>query len=155
MPSGGARSRSGPPAQRDSLRHGRNGDNWQHLPRSGREGDPPAWPLTRPNKFERETWEREWRRPQAIAWEALGWEVQVALYVRTLRAAAGPKATSGNTTNLLRQMVNLGLTEDGMARNRWVIDGGPVEVQRPRPATSTARDRIRMIQGGARDAAAS
>jgi hypothetical protein len=152
--SGGARSRSGPAPDRSAVRRGRQGDHGIHLPAEGRQGETPDWPLNRPTKFEREVWEREWRRPQAVMWERRGWEVQVALYVRTLRQAASVKASAGTTTNLLRQMVNLGLTDDGLARNGWVIDDGPAPAAPRRPATSTAKDRIRLIQGGA-DAAAS
>lgn len=149
MSSGGARSRSGPTRDPNAIRRGRNGDSGlTPLPVSGREGDPPAWPLARPSKFERETWEREWRRPQAIMWEKLGWEVQVALYVRTMRQATSPKASAGATTNLLRQMVNLGLTEDGMARNRWRIVDEPAAAAAPRRAPSTsAKDRLKVIGG--------
>lgn len=149
MPSGGARSRSGPAPSR-------GGSGWIHLPAAGREGETPEWPLGRVTKFEREVWEREWRRPQAVMWERHGWEVQVALYVRTLRAASMPKASSATTTNLLRQMVNLGLTDEGLARNGWVIDAGPVAAKAPpRAATSSAKDRIRLLQGGGADARAS
>ena len=135
--SGGARSRSGPPRTRGALRRGNAGDDLMHLDPAGRQDDPPAWPLSRPVRFELETWAREWRRPQAIAWERLGWEVQVALYVRTLRQASSPKASAGTTTNLLRQMVNLGLTEDGMARNRWAIAPSPTASGQVRPAVVT------------------
>lgn len=154
MPSGGPRSRSGPAPQRGALRN-RGRDGWTALPVTGREGETPLWPLGRSTKFEREMWEREWRRPQAVMWERLGWDVQVALYVRTLRAANGPKATSGNTTNLLRQMANLGLTEDGMARNRWYIADEPAAKPAPRrEPTTTAKDRLKLIAGGS-DARAS
>jgi hypothetical protein len=147
--SGGARTRSGPVRDRGAIRRGRNGDSGlTDLPISGREGDAPTWPLGRPAKFERETWEREWRRPQAIMWEKLGWEVQVALYVRTMRQATSAKASAGSTTNLLRQMVNLGLTEDGMARNRWRIVDEPAAATAPRRAPSTsAKDRLKVIGG--------
>lgn len=154
MTSGGARVRSGPPPQRGAVRRGRSSDDWLHLSKAGRPGDPPPWPLPNSTKFERETWEREWRRPQAIAWEILGWEVQVALYVRTLRLASGPKAPATRMATLQTQMDNLGLTHGGLAKNHWVIDEGPVEVTRARPSSTSARDRIRMLQGGA-DAAAS
>jgi hypothetical protein len=152
MPSGGARSRSGPIRNPGAIRHGRDGDHagWVSLPASGREEDPPAWPLGRATKFERETWASEWQRPQAIAWERLGWTVQVALYVRTLSAAARPKASAGTTTNLLRQMENLGLTEAGMARNRWrIVEDAPAAATVRRPAGASARDRLTMISGGA------
>ncbi len=154
MPSGGARSRSGPPRQRGALRRGAMGDDLMHLDPRGRQGDPPPWPLSRAVKFELDTWAREWSRPQAIAWERSGWEIQVALYVRTLRMASSPKASAGTTTNLLRQMENLGLTEAGMARNRWAIAPAPASSAPARPAGSTAKDRLRSIQGG-RDEAAS
>ena len=152
MPSGGARSRSGPPRQRDAIRNGRGGDSgWIHLPAAGRAGDPPPFPLPRPSRFELETWAREWTRPQAVMWERRGWEVQVALYVRTLRQAASPKASGSTTTNLLRQMVNLGLTDDGLARNKWIVDDGPpAAAPAPRrPASSSARDRLALLRGGA------
>jgi len=155
MTSGGARARSGPPRDPGAIRRGRTGDSGMTpLPASGREGEAPPWPLARPNKFERETWEREWRRPQAVMWERLGWEVQVALYVRTMRQATSSNASAGTMTNLLRQMVNLGLTEDGMARNRWRLVEEPAAAAPRRAATSTAKDRLKMITGGA-DARAS
>jgi len=155
MPSGGARSRSGPPRTRDAIRHGRSGDSgWTHLPAAGRDGPLPEWPLGRSVKLEREIWEREWRRPQAVMWERRGWEVQVAIYVRTLRAASLARSSSATTTNLLRQMVNLGLTDDGLARNRWIIDDQPAAAAPRRPTTSTAKDRLSVLRGGA-DARAS
>ena len=150
-PSGGGRARSGPPRNPASARYGKNPDlsGWVSLPAAGREGDPPAWPLGRSTAFERQTWASEWARPQAIAWERLGWTVQVALYVRTLSAAAKPKASAGTTTNLLRQMENLGLTEAGMARNRWrIVDEAPAAATVRRPAGTSARDRLTSIAGG-------
>ncbi len=64
MPSGGARARSGPVRNPNALRRGRGGDTgFLDLPVAGREGDPPAWPLGRSSKFERETWVTEWQRP--------------------------------------------------------------------------------------------
>jgi hypothetical protein len=86
-------------------------------------------------------------RPQAIMWERLGWEIQVALYVRTMRHASSPKAAAGVTTNLLRQMVNLGLTEDGMARNRWRIVEETASTAPRRAPTSSAKDRLKVIGG--------
>lgn len=83
-------------------------------------------------------------------WERLGWVVQVALYVRTLAAAAKPGSAAGTTTNVLRQMENLGLTEAGMARNRWkIVEDVPAVATVRRPAGTDARDRLTMIAGGA------
>jgi hypothetical protein len=150
MPKGGARSRSGPPPTRGAVRNGRNGDaGWIHLS-ADREGDPPAWPLGRATKFELEQWEREWRRPQAVMWERLGWEIQVALYIRMLRQASGAKMPATLMTNLMSQMVTLGLTGDGLARLRWILpDDAPPEKAAPKRATTaSARDRMRVLEGG-------
>ncbi len=87
-------------------------------------------------------------------WERRGWELQVAIYVRNVRRAMAPKASASLTNGLERQMVNLGLTEAGLARNRWIIDDTPASAAPPRRSTATAKDRIRLIQGGA-DARAS
>jgi hypothetical protein len=106
-------------------------------------------------KFERETWEREWRRPQAVMWERLGWEVQVALYVRTLRQASAGKGGATATTNVLRQMDMLGLSAAGLHGNGWEIAGDITPAPAPRRApTSTAKDRLQVLRGGA-DARAS
>lgn len=149
--SGGARARSGPTRNPGAIRRGKGGDHgWLELPEAGREGEAPAWPLGRSTRFERDTWATEWSRPQAIAWERLGWVIQVALYVRTLAAAARPRASAGTTTNLLRQMENLGLTEAGMLRNRWrIVERAPAAAGVARPSTGTARDRLALLQGGA------
>lgn len=154
--SGGARARSGPARNPNALRRGRGGrSSLIQLPAGGRAGDPPPWPLGRPNKFERETWESEWARPQAVMWERLGWVIQVALYVRTLRQAAVPKAAATTTTNLLRQMDMLGLTAGGMATNGWEISDEPAAAVAPRRAPgATAKDRLSVLSGGA-DARAS
>jgi hypothetical protein len=151
MTSGGARARSGPVRNPNAIRRGRAGDTgFLDLPITGREGEAPAWPLGRASKFERETWTSEWARPQAVAWERLGWTIQVALYVRTLSAAAKPGASAGTTTNLLRQMENLGLTEAGMARNRWrILEAPPAAAATRRPPGISARDRLAVISGGA------
>jgi hypothetical protein len=154
--SGGSRVRSGPPRDPNAIRRGRDGrSGLVQLPAAGREGEPPAWPFPRPTKFELETWAREWARPQAVMWERLGWEVQVALYVRNLRQASSGKGSATTTTNLLRQMDMLGLSDDGMRRKGWeVADGAPVTAAPRRAPTSTAKDRLKVLSGGA-DARAS
>jgi hypothetical protein len=150
MGSGGRRVRSGPSADPGALRRNRPSDRagFVHLPSSGREGEPPPWPLSRPTKFELQRWEIEWRRPEAIMWERLGMEMQVALYVRTLREATKAGAAAARTNGLLRQIDNLGLSVAGRAANRWIIDDqGQTHAPRRAP-TSTAKDRLAVIQGG-------
>jgi hypothetical protein len=148
--SGGARARSGPPPERNAIRNGRAGADWIRLPAAGRKGAPPAWPLTRGVKRELAIWDAEWKRPQAIMWEANGQELEVALYVRTLREAEHPKAAASIRTLLVRMQEHLGLSQPGLARNHWIIDSGAAEPTAapddPRPtATSDARDRMRLV----------
>lgn len=150
MTSGGARARSGPPPDRMALRNGRSGADWIRLPAAGRAGDPPAWPIPRPTKRERELWAELWQTPQALMWEAKGQQLQVALYVRSLREAEKPGASVASRTLLLRQEEYLGLSEPGLARNHWIIDAGvaePAETSGDRDARpipiSDARERLR------------
>lgn len=148
---GGARVRSGPAPQRGALRRERASDRagWIHLPASGREGETPAWPLSRPNAFEVSQWAIEWRRPQAIMWERLGLEIQVAMYVRTLRKAMEPRSADAHTKSLNTMLNSLGLTAAALASFRWVIDEGTAAPAPRRAPTSTAKDRLAVIQGGA------
>lgn len=131
MTSGGARARSGPPPDRNAIRNGRSGADWIRLPASGRQGDPPPWPLPKKTRREGQLWAELWRRPQALMWEAKGQELQVALYARSLREAERAGASVASRTLLLRQEEYLGLSEPGLARNRWVIVEDAAMTDRP------------------------
>ncbi len=155
MTSGGARVRSGPARDPLAIRRGRTPDRsgLVRLPITGREGEPPAWPLPgRPTKFELQRWAVEWAKPQAIMWERLGWELQVALYIRTIRLSLKPEAPAGLTTARLRQEDNLGLSSAGLAAKSWVLEeGAPEAAPAPRrTAGVSAKDRLSVITGGAR-----
>ena len=154
MPSGGARARSGPPPDPNALRRERPSDKaaWTHLPAAGREGDPPAWPLVGQSKREAGLWEAEWRRPQAVMWEADGQQLEVALFVRAVCVAEGRKATSSDRTVVLRFLEGLGISQAGLARNRWVIDDSPPTTKvtsTDDPDRTSAKARFRSIEGGA------
>jgi hypothetical protein len=150
MPSGGARSRSGPAPDRNAIRNGRAGADWIRLPSAGRKGEPPVWPLSRPTKRELALWALEWARPQALMWEANGQQVEVALYVRSLRETERTGASVASRTLIVRQQDALGLNQPGLARNHWIIDSGVAdehaETDAPRPGrTSDARARMRLV----------
>ena len=159
MPKGGARVNSGPPPDPNALRRDRPTDTrgdatgWLRLSAEGRAGDPPEWPLSKALKREVALWEREWKRPQAVAWEKLGLEIEVAVYIRTLVGAEAHDATASTRTLLRQQMDSLGLTVPGMARNRWIIEGA--EAQAPAaPAVTgdaqraSAKARLLKLEGG-------
>lgn len=160
MASGGARARSGPPPDPNALRRDRDASEWTRIP-SARTGPTPPWPLGRATKRELVLWEAEWKRPQAVMWEAYGQFIEVAVYVRHLRESerTGSSATARNL--LIRQMDSLGLTIAGLARNRWIIAADDVvgDDHAPAPPRQTsggpsAKERLAgrgmgVVDGGA------
>lgn len=120
MASGGARVHSGPPPDPNALRRDRDASEWTRIP-SARTGPAPTWPLARATKRELALWDREWARPQAVMWEAYGMANQVAIYVRTLKAAEQPSASAALRNLLARQEDSLGISVAGLRNNRWII----------------------------------
>jgi len=96
-------------------------------------------------------WAQEWKRPQAVIWEANGQEIEVALYVRSLIAAEKNDAATNARTLVKQQQEALGLSLPGLLRNHWKIeDPRPNETQqRPAASASQARNRFRVVTGGA------
>jgi hypothetical protein len=149
----GGHGRSGPPPDPNALRRDRDGSDWIDLPAAGRAGDPPAWPLSRRTKRELAVWEGEWKRPQAVIWEARSQELEVALYVRAVVVSERPRASAADRAVVLRFMEDLGLSQSGLARNRWrIVDGtARPEPRRPRGAGDVVdiRERLKKAaQGG-------
>jgi hypothetical protein len=100
------------------------------LPSTGRPGDPPAWPIKRQSKREKELWARVWATPQAVGWERLGWFDEVAIYVRLLVASERPKCPAIILGERRQMADRLGLSPMSMLRLRWEItdvgdDAGP------------------------------
>lgn len=152
MPKGGARTRSGPAADPSSLRQVARADEWIRLPRSGRSGPAPRFPLREETVRESELWDDLWSRPQAVEWERQHQELEVALFVRRLAEAESAEAAV-NLGTLVRQMSDsLGMTTPGMRANRWVIvDDAPAEDDKPVARTSS-RGRLSVVpqaDGGA------
>ena len=155
MPKGGARARSGPAPDPAALRRDRDAGEWTVLPAEGRAGEPPAFPLLNPDGRELELWAGEWKRPQAVAWERLGLEHEVALYVRNLALAEIPGAPVTLSTLVKQLRDSLGLSVAGMRANRWRIARDETADRREgaapgrAPARSSARGRLEVIDGGA------
>lgn len=155
MPKGGARAVSGPPPDPNALRRNRPSDKagWTMLPAEGRQGGPPAWPLAGMTDREFEVWRDLWSKPQAVAWESLDQGYEVALFVRALAQAEAPDAKVELQRVVRQYLDSLGLSVQGMLRNRWKI-APAAEVQEPaapeaapvrRPST---RDRLRIVPNG-------
>lgn len=178
MPSGGARNRSGPQPDPNSLKSARLGLVFTALPAQGYGGDVPAFPLPRvpvydiyfedkvrhkvldeaatEHRFERERdlWEWAWRTPQAAAWITEPWRWQtVALWVRTAAVCESGDATAADKNSLHRFADQIGLTPAGLRENGWRI--APDELAEKRtektsaPSTPSARDRMRALRGAA------
>ncbi|MDT0568876.1 hypothetical protein RM704_15595 [Streptomyces sp. DSM 3412] len=154
MPKGGARVVSGPPPDPRSLRQSRptNAAGWTTLPAEGRTAPAPEWPLVTQTEREIVLWEDLWSRPQAVAWEDLDQRYEVAMFVRKLAEAELPKA-SVELQKVVRQYLDsLGLSVQGMLRNRWKI-APAVEEEQPVPQVEvprrpSARDRLRVVPRG-------
>ena len=155
MPKGGARVVSGPPPDPNALRRDRPADQagWTSLPAEGRAGEPPVWPLLQQTVREETLWRDMWARPQAVMWDRLGQQIEVAMFVRKLGEAELPKA-SVELQKVVRQYLDsLGLSVQGMLRNRWKI-ATPVEAPQSagsaavRPRRPSARTRLKVVPDG-------
>lgn len=147
MAKGGARARSGPPPDPDSLTQA-DGE-WTILPAAGREGDAPPWPLSEALERELDLWVDEWSRPQAVMWERQGQELEVALFVRSVVAAEKHDATTAVRTLVKQLMESLGISVPGMLRNRWRI--GDIEPEAevvPDEEADDPRARLTVVAGG-------
>ncbi|MFI1324560.1 hypothetical protein ACH4TI_15125 [Streptomyces rochei] len=156
MPKGGARAVSGPPPDPNALRRNRPSDKagWTTLPAEGRAGGPPAWPLAAMSDREFELWRDLWAKPQAVAWEALDQGYEVALFVRTLAQAEQPDAKVDLQRVVRAYLDSLGLSVQGMLRNRWKVapateaaEQAPAADQ-PAARRASARDRLRIVPRG-------
>ena len=150
MASGGARARAGRPQDDNALRTDRRKKDVVVLPSEGRAGPPPEWPLSVASERELQLWEREWRRPQAVAWELNGQEIEVAFYVRAAVDAESPRAAVSARTLVRQQMDSLGITVPGLRSNGWIIGEVPAEAAAPvkRTRRSSAKGRLQVVQGG-------
>lgn len=99
-------------------------------------------------------WEKLWRTPQAVEWQALGWLEEVALYTRWMVLAASGDLDAGKEA---RQYADrLGLTPLAMARLRWAValDDAKPQVGTPPAgpagggATVTHMDRRSRVAAG-------
>jgi len=153
----GYHGRGGPAPDPNALRRDRPSDaaGWVTLPAEGRTDPAPEFPLPTPSPRELEVWTREWSRPQAVQWEALGLDYEVGLYVRAFVEAELPGAASTVRNFVRMTRDNLGLSVGGLARNRWRIAGPsapatvtPIRATTIRPGSGNRSSRNRSGQAG-------
>lgn len=150
MPKGGARSRSGPAPTSTERSHKADSQGWTTLPAEGRDGPEPAFPLASPSPRELDLWSRLWETPQAVMWQQLNQEFEVASYVRLLARAELPKSSSMIWAQVKQVGESLGLSVSGMQRNRWTV--GQIQAEDDEISPSVAgvaalSDRLRAVQG--------
>ena len=116
------------------------------LPATGREGDPPVWPLSRANKRETELWGRLWRSPQAVVWERLGWTDVVARYARLLVEANGRDASASVLAEVRQLEDRLGLTPMSMLKLRWEVGEVEEEPEEAESGVIDIRERIKAVE---------
>ena len=113
------------------------------LPRAGRKGKPPAWPLPGAKRAgEASVWTQLWATPQAVAWERLGWVRTVARYCRALVDAEKPDAPVALLAEVRQMEHDLGLTPMGLHRLGWSVPADELAEQRktgPRRLTAAER----------------
>ncbi|MEU3620614.1 hypothetical protein ABZ725_51520 [Streptomyces sp. NPDC006872] len=155
MPRGGARAVSGPAPDPRSLRSSRAADKggWRTLPAEGRGAPAPEWPLTTPADRELDLWDELWSKPQAVAWEDMGQELEVALFVRTLAEAERVDGRVDVKKMVRGYLDSLGLSVTGMNRNRWKVAPAVEEPAETAPAAAparrpSARDRLKVVPSG-------
>jgi hypothetical protein len=108
--------------------------------------------LTEQTDREIELWIDLWSRPQAVMWERLGQEYEVALGTRMLARAEAPKSSVELLKTVKQFFDSLGLSTAGMLRNRWRLSEGPgsetaaAKPARKTPARKSSRSRLKVVQ---------
>lgn len=159
MSKGGARNRSGPPADPKSRTSERRGYTLTALPNEGYVDGAPEFPLPAARKFrwefedkrkfqvfdagatedararEVELWDQVWTTPQACAWSLEPWRWNtVAMYVRTFVVCEGSDATAADKGSLHRFADQIGLTPAGLKENGWAIAPNQIAQKQADPA---------------------
>lgn len=176
MGSGGARNRSGPSANPNSLRSAKKSVSVTALPSGGYESGAPEFPLMGFTVYrwehedkrryqvrddeateafrerEAELWEQAWTYPQAAAWAREPWRWQtVAMWVRTAVVCESSEATAADKGAIHRFADQIGLTPAGLKENGWAIAHDETAAKREaksEPSKPSARDRMKVVRGG-------
>lgn len=150
MTSGGARSRSGPPPNPNSLRSAKRGTSAAlvELPAEGFAGAAPEFPVPKLSIFKKVTeeagvvryefdaeatrgfrareiqvWAEHWRFPQAASWVNEPWcWLELAHFCRTVAQVERDPAPSASLQGrLAAYRLSLGLSADGLKARGWRI----------------------------------
>lgn len=113
-----------------------------YLPRAGRTGPVPDWPLTGKAPA---VWSELWHLPQAAAWERLGaHERTVARYAKLLGVAEKSTATAAILSEVRQLEDRLGLNPRAMLSLRWEMADDDAGAEPPAAAPASVR-RLRAV----------
>lgn len=140
MARGGARNRSGPPPDPNSLKSAKT-RTFSALPADGYDGEVPDFPLPYPNDRELELWAAAWVTPQAAAWASEPWRWHsVAMWARIAALCEARDVSASLLAQVHRFADQIGLTPAGLKENGWTIAASPGEpvAASPKLASVTA-----------------
>lgn len=145
MSRGGARNRSGPQPDPNSLKSDKIGRKFERLPIGGYSGEVPEFPLPDPSQRELDLWGWAWRQPQAAAWvrESWRWDA-VALWVRYRVRMEQDEASAALANVVVRYADQIGMTPAGLKENGWIIGAEDVDEERPKQASGSGQARARL-----------
>lgn len=155
MPSGGARSHSGPPPDPNSRTSERRGYTLTALPNEGYAGVVPdiADHLIAPTPRHERVWAGLWTTPQACAWSVEQWRVPVvADLVKYIVRLDDPEAPASFATSVRQLRDDLGLSSQGLRLNGWAIAVDEVAkkaAEKPddtKPASKSSRNRMQVVK---------
>ena len=154
MARGGARNRSGPSPDEDSLKSAKIGYVLTALPAGGFTGDVPDFPLPNQTDREAEVWLWAWRTPQACAWSIESWRWRtVAMWVRWSVQMEHEEASAALGNVVVRLADQIGMTPAGLKENGWKIAPDELAAKRAEksaaPAAPSARDRLKAANRAA------
>lgn len=134
------------PPNPNSVRGMRGRVGPMQLPKGGRKGAAPKWPLGEPpNEEERKAWRELWKTPQAVVWERQEWTRFVARYCRIM-VEAEQRGAKAQVRAEARQMEDkLGLTPKSMKLLMWEVVDDEVAAQRQTSTAASARNRIKAV----------
>ena len=155
MAKGGARNRSGPPKDPNSLKSAALGFTLTALPNAGYDGDAPELVDYLPAATTRECdiWAKLWSTPQACAWSLESWRWPVvADLAKYLARADDPDAPIGIATAVRQLRDDLGLSAAGLIANGWAIAADETAPKRAAKKAASkptsARGRMKVVPGG-------
>jgi hypothetical protein len=152
MARGGARNRSGPQPDENSLKSATRGVVFTALPAEGYTGPAPEFPLPSMTAREGQVWEQAWKTPQAAAWAMQPWRWRtVAMWVRWSVRMEDPDASAALGNVVVRFADQIGMTPAGLKENGWKIAADEVAERRQQQAPAgrvSSRQRFKVAADG-------